>query len=47
MALNTDAIFDRKNDLSFVNIFAYRLKNSDFILEGKMAELSGKQNLLV
>ena len=47
MVLNIDAIFDRKNDLRFVNIFVYRLKNSDFIFEGKMAELSRKQNLLI
>ena len=36
----------RKTDLRFLKIFVYRLKNSDFILEGKMAELSWKQNLL-
>ena len=27
--------------------FVYRLKNSDFVLENKMAELSCKQNLLI
>ena len=37
----------RKTDLCFLKIFVYRLKNSDFILESKMAELSWKQNLLI
>ena len=36
-----------KTDLRFLNIFIYRLKNSDFILESKMAELISKQNLLI
>ena len=37
----------RKNELCFLKIFVYRLKNSDFILESKMAELNWKQNLLI
>ena len=37
----------RKTDLSFLKIFVYRLKNSEFILESKMAELNWKQNLLI
>ena len=37
----------RKTDLCFLKIFVYRLKNSDFILESKMAELSWKQNLMI
>ena len=37
----------RKTDLCFLKIFVYRLKNSDFILESKMAELNWKQNLLI
>ena len=37
----------RKTDLCFLKIIVYRLKNSDFILESKMAELSWKQNLLI
>ena len=36
----------RKTDLCFLEILIYRLKNSDFILEIKMAELNWKQNLL-
>ena len=35
----------RKIDLRFLDIFVYRLKNSDFILESKMEELYWKQNL--
>ena len=31
---------DAKTDLCFLKIFVYRLKNSDFILESKMAELN-------
>ena len=37
----------RKTDLCFLKIFVYRLKNSNFILESKMAELNWKQNLLI
>ena len=37
----------RKTDLCFLKIFVYRLKNSDFILESKIAELNWKQNLLI
>ena len=37
----------RKTDLCFLKIFVYRLKNSDFILESKMAELNWKQYLLI
>ena len=37
----------RKTDLCFLKIFVYRLKNSEFILESKIAELSWKQNLLI
>ena len=37
----------RKTDLRFQKIFVYRLKNSDFILESKMAELNWKQYLLI
>ena len=36
----------RKTDLRFLKTFVYRLKNSDFILESKTAELNWKQNLL-
>ena len=36
-----------KTDLSFLKFFIYMLKNSDFILESKMAELISKQNLLI
>ena len=35
----------RKTDLCFLKRFVYRLKNSDFVLESKMAELNWKQNL--
>ena len=38
---------DATTDLCFLKIFVYRLNNSDFILENKMAELNWKQNLLV
>ena len=38
---------DAKTDLCFLKIFVYRLKNSNFILESKMAELNWKQNLLI
>ena len=31
---------DAKTDLCFLKIFVYRLKNRDFILESKMAELN-------
>ena len=34
-----------KTDLCFLKIFVYRLKDSDFILESKIAELNWKQNL--
>ena len=37
----------RKNDFCSLKIFVYRLKNSNFILESKMAELNWKQNLLI
>ena len=37
----------RKTDFFLKKIFVYRLKNSNFILESKMAELSWKQTLLV
>ena len=37
----------RKADLCFLKIFFYRQKNSNFILESKMVELSWKQNLLI
>ena len=37
----------RKTYLSFLKIFISRLKNSDFILESKMAELNWKQNLVI
>ena len=37
----------RKTDLYFLQIFIYRLKNTDFILESKMAELNWKQNVLI
>ena len=36
-----------KADLCFLKIFVYRLKNSDFTLESKMAELNSKQNLMI
>ena len=34
----------RKTDLRFQKIFVHRLKNSDFILESKMAELNQNKN---
>ena len=37
----------RKTELFFLEIFVYRVKNSEFILERKMAELNWKQNLLI
>ena len=37
----------RKTDLCFLKMFVYRLKNSSFILESKVAELNWKQNLLI
>ena len=37
----------RKTELWILKFFVYRLKNSDFILESKMAELNWKQNLLI
>ena len=37
----------RKTDLRFLKIFVYRLKNGDFILESKVAELNWEQNLLI
>ena len=37
----------RKTDLCFLKIFVYMLKNSDFTLESKMAELNWKQNLVI
>ena len=37
----------RKADLWFLKIFVYRLQNSNFILESKIAELSWKQTLLI
>ena len=40
MALKNDAKFEGKLDLCFLKIFVYRLKNSNFILESKMAELN-------
>ena len=49
MALKTDAKFDReptcafKNDMMNLANF-HRLKNSDFILESKMAELNQNKN---
>ena len=36
----------KETDLRFLKTFVYRLKNSDFILESKTAELNWKQNLL-
>ena len=36
-----------KTDLFFLKIFVYWLKNSNFILESKMAELNRKQNFLI
>ena len=43
MALKIDAKFEFDGNLTFaffLNIFVYRLKNSDFIVESKMAELN-------
>ena len=40
MVLNIDATFEGKLDLCFLKIFFYRLKNSNFILESKTAELN-------
>ena len=37
----------RRTDLCFLKVFVYRLKNCDFILESKMAELNWEQNLLI
>ena len=37
----------KETDLCFLKIFVYRLKNSNFILESKMAELNWKQNFLI
>ena len=37
----------RKTDLCFLKVFVYRLKNSDFILESKMAKLNWKQKLMI
>ena len=34
----------RKTDFCFLKIFVYRLKNSNFILESKMAELNQNKN---
>ena len=36
----------RKTDLCLLKLFAYRRKNSDFILESKMAEFNWKKKLL-
>ena len=36
-----------KNWLALSKNVVYRLKNSDFILESKMVELSRKENLLI
>ena len=47
MALKIDAKFEGKLTCAFYRFFVYSLKNSDFILESKMAELSWKQNLLI
>ena len=50
MALNNDAKFEGKltcafkNDMKNLTNF-HRLKNSDFILESKMAELNKNKNL--
>ena len=49
MALKTDAKFEEKLTCSFKNdmrsfVIFHRLKNSDFILESKMAELNQNQN---
>ena len=50
MALMIDAKFERKMSFSFQNDMKnlasfYRLKNSDFISESKMAELNQTKNL--
>ena len=50
MALKIDAKFDRKLTYAFKNDMRnlanpHRLKNSDFILESKMAELDQSKNL--
>ena len=50
MALMIDAKFERKTSFSFQNDMKnlanfYRLKNSDFISESKMAELNQTKNL--
>ena len=50
MALKIDAKFDRKLTCAFKNEIRNlanfdRLKNSDFILESKMAELNQNKNL--
>ena len=37
----------RKTDFCFIKIFFNRLKNSNFILESKMAELNWKQTFLI
>ena len=37
----------RKTGLRFLKIFVYSLKNCNFILESKMAELNWRQNLLI
>ena len=40
MELKTDTKFEGKLDLCSLKIFVYKLKNSNFILESKMAELN-------
>ena len=37
----------RKTDFCFVKIFVYRLKNSNFIIQIKMAALNWRQNFLI
>ena len=50
ITLKIDAKFEGKltcafkNDMKNLEIFVQRLKNSDFILESKMAELNQNQN---
>ena len=49
MALKIDAIFERKLTCAFKNdmrnlVNFHRLKNSDFMLESKMAELNQNKN---
>ena len=49
MALKIDAIFERKLTCAFKNdmrnlVNFHRLKNSDFMLESKMAELNKNKN---